>query len=436
MASENKKALIKTRVQELKELIANAKFDKFTIRIMDLSSEFYSGKELENRVILLRARYNKLKKEEGLLKTNEKSEIELYKINRSALSLLDDFEKHFSQKTSVPSPEPNPEKELSSERKISEQEGNLDPSKQELLIEAKDLQLNYQDFNLNIENFHLNSGEIIGVVGKNGSGKTTLLNILAGFIEPEEGSYSFPSLNCQEDWYCIKQQIGYFEQNIKPWYLSLKDTLHFVASIHGADGDSTEKIVDRLLMRLRLEDFKDFEWKALSGGFKRRFELARLLIRKPKILLLDEPLANLDINSKEIFLQDISDFSNSYANPIGVIISSQDIFEVERIADKILLLEDGKVIFFDKKEKYNLNRVSNTFELMGTFEMDKLSNSLLELDKNIEISNRGNIVQIISPVKYSSSHLLSHLLNNKVEISFFRDISKSTMNHFLSNDKT
>src|SRR5690606_10595788 len=105
--------------------------------------------------------------------------------------------------------------------------------------------------------------------------------------------------------------------------------LKFTASHYGIKGEENELIVLMYMIRFGLWKYRNHQWSELSSGYKMRFELARTFLRKPSILLLDEPLANLDVLAQQLILEDLKHLSHSLANPMGIILSSQQLYEVE-----------------------------------------------------------------------------------------------------------
>lgn len=92
-----------------------------------------------------------------------------------------------------------------------------------------------------------------------------------------------------------------------------------------------------------LRPFRKHDWKDLSSGYNMRFELARMLLRKPELLLIDEPLANLDILAQQVILDDFRNIEKSPFRPLGIILSSQQQYEVEKTSDYVIILKNGKL---------------------------------------------------------------------------------------------
>jgi ABC-2 type transport system ATP-binding protein len=275
----------------------------------------------------------------------------------------------------------------------------------------------------------LKAGEITGIVGENGNGKTTLLRILARLLSFDEGvlEYTFDGKEISED-YLIKHHIAYIPQRLEGWQGTLRENLQYAATIHNIVGDENEKIVEFVIHRMGLSNFAHLGWKELSSGYKLRFELAKMLVWSPKILVLDEPLANLDINAQEWILQDFKSMANSIKNPVSVILSSQQLHEVEHVADNIIFLRNGRCDYSGAMHEFMQERDGNVFELSGNFTSKELQ--LLFSEDAVQFSESGITIIVRTDRSIHASHILSQLISNGYTIKYFRDISTSTKQLF------
>ncbi|SFX38416.1 ABC transporter ATP-binding protein [Cytophaga hutchinsonii] len=275
----------------------------------------------------------------------------------------------------------------------------------------------------------LNAGEITGIVGENGNGKTTLLRILARLLSYDEGvlQYQFDGQETTED-YLIKHRIAYIPQRLESWQGTLRENLHYAATIHNIVGEENEKIVEFVIHRMGLSNFAHLGWKELSSGYKLRFELAKMLVWSPRILVLDEPLANLDINAQEWILQDFKSMASSIKNPVSVILSSQQLHEVEHVADNIIFLRNGRCDYSGAMNAFMQERDENVFELSGNF----TSKELQPIFSNhaVQFSESGITIIVRTNTAITAADVLSMLISNGYTIKYFRDISTSTKQLF------
>jgi ABC-2 type transport system ATP-binding protein len=201
-------------------------------------------------------------------------------------------------------------------------------------------------FSLGPISLQLQKGQIIAAVGKNASGKTTLLRICAGDLQPDTGDLEFTNISTSHrDWRSIRSRIAIVPQLPTKWHGPLRQTLNYVASVHSPQKKGLSTQIDWLVNRYDLQDFESKNWDQISGGYRIRFELVRALLCRPDLILLDEPLAYLDIVARRRFLQDISAFARSFEQPIAVLVTSQHLTEIEAIADRIIVLDNGKAVY-------------------------------------------------------------------------------------------
>jgi ABC-2 type transport system ATP-binding protein len=276
----------------------------------------------------------------------------------------------------------------------------------------------------------LRLGEITGVVGENGNGKTTLLRIVAGELMSDGGEISYPVLGLKAgEWYAVKNRIAFIPQRMKRWHGTLIDNLRFHATIHGIKDVENNKQVEYILNRLGLSRFRDLKWSEISSGYRLRFELAKMLMWRPRLLVLDEPLANLDINAQQLLLQDLRYILRSWKHPLAVILSSQALHEIESVADNIVFIKRGQTLYNGSQKDFGSLRSYNDFELSGSFSREQLS-TVIALIPDAKLEDTGTVYHVSVPVEMKTEEFLRLLLENKILISYFRDISTSTRKLF------
>jgi len=282
------------------------------------------------------------------------------------------------------------------------------------------------NFKLEVPNLQLNEGSITGVVGENGNGKTTLLNIVAGNISQKNTSFTYFNKTpiTATDWSAVKDKIAFIPQRIPRWYGSLLQNLQLKAAVEGIPSEEIDNELDKIINFLGLAKFKHLKWSEISTGYRLRFELARILIGKPQLLVLDEPIANLDINAQQQFLADLKKIAQSKDYPIAVILSSQQLHEIETIATQMIFLKDGKSLYNGNLDDFESS--NNTIELLVS-ENDKLIEFLNS--NNYSFDQRGVYYQV-DIKEQSSNYFLKELIDEGIVINYYRDISKSTKKLF------
>ena len=193
------------------------------------------------------------------------------------------------------------------------------------ILKGEKITKNYNGgrFVLGPVNIALKKGDIYGLVGENGNGKTTLLTTLASLNKLTSGVLKYSFSTVPKDNFDVLSKLVYIPQRTAVWYGKVLDNLKFTLVNHGVKGKKNDLLVLMMVARFGLWKYKDLKWSELSSGYKMRFELARTMLRKPEIILLDEPLANLDILAQQIILEDLKMMSKSPINPIAMVFSSQ-----------------------------------------------------------------------------------------------------------------
>lgn len=202
----------------------------------------------------------------------------------------------------------------------------------------------------------LKRGEVVGLLGPNGSGKTTLFNSLAGFLKVDRGRITLDGEDITElpAHKRSKKGISFlFQEHSLFEELSVYDNLRIFLEFFEDSEESIRAHCEELLVEFGLYDKRELPAYALSGGQKRRLEIARALISKPKYLLLDEPFAGLD----PIVVSEIREVILSLKRQnIGVLITDHNIVQTIRMVDRVYIISDGRIIASGKKEEVVSNQ--------------------------------------------------------------------------------
>lgn len=187
----------------------------------------------------------------------------------------------------------------------------------------------------------LNRGEFVALLGPNGAGKTTLFNILTGLVPPDEGAVRILGHSLRERPHVQQANIGIiFQQLTIDLDMTVMQNLQFHARLHGVPRKQRETRILDALATIGLAGEEQRLVRNLSGGNRRRAELARALLHEPKLLLMDEPTAGLDPASRRDLLSRVHALSKE--QDCGVLWSTQLVDEVES-ADKIIILDRGAI---------------------------------------------------------------------------------------------
>lgn len=303
-------------------------------------------------------------------------------------------------------------------------------NKQDALLSAKNIGKTYprSNFKLSDVTFKIHEGEVIGLVGENGNGKTTLLRILAADLSFDQGEIDYGFNKNASDLYNLRTKLTYIPQRTPKWYGSLKDNLKLTASHHGIKGKDNELWVLMMIIRFGLWKYRNMNWSELSSGYKMRFELARTFLRTPKLLLLDEPLANLDIFAQQIILEDLKFLSKSLRNPLAIVLSSQQLYEVEKISDEVIFLKEGTFTSFNETKTNVEQKDDFVFEMETANSREELLQALSGLDlKEIQFNGGTYLIHISNS---NGNDILKRISQHNVNLKYFRDITNSTRRLF------
>lgn len=396
--------MLATRIREVTALATGTDLSLATRRLMDLCDEFPAFHDLRGAAMQLRADYNM---------GRELGAAEMSGASGSALA-----ERCRQLATAI------------GQRSVATTELDHVPAA-EIVFQAQQLTKAFRSgghhFQLGPIDLELRTGRIVGVVGENGNGKTTLLRQIAGLLDHDGGTLAHP--HAGTDPYRIKQTIAWIPQRSIRWQGTLLQNLRFQAAVHGILAPANEDRVLYTLHRLGLTRFKDLTWKQLSSGYKLRFELAKMLVWRPKVLVLDEPIANLDLQAQQLFLQDLKHLAASLRDPVAVILSSQQLHEIEAVADDIIFLKNGKAVYSGAADSFDRDRNSNVFELRGVFQRAQLEQAL-GAGAILHIDDTGLIFRLTTPRTVGPQQVLKAIANADLEVSYFRDISTSTRKLF------
>jgi ABC-2 type transport system ATP-binding protein len=191
-------------------------------------------------------------------------------------------------------------------------------------------------------NFEIAEGEIFGLLGPNGAGKTTTIAMLATQRAPTSGDATLFGHSACKDPYRVRQMIGFAPQEVSLYpALTAAENLQFFGRIYGVKQADLRERTDELLELVGLDAHRDNQVSIFSGGMKRRLNLAVSLVHKPKLILLDEPTAGVDPQSREQILKIIGSLRD---DGNAILYTTHYMEEAERICDRLGILSEGKLV--------------------------------------------------------------------------------------------
>ncbi|HJM68977.1 MAG TPA: ABC transporter ATP-binding protein [Candidatus Babeliales bacterium] len=214
------------------------------------------------------------------------------------------------------------------------------------------------DISLDIER-----GEVLGLLGPNGAGKTTLSNIIATLNPPTSGEILMDGKSIYQDIVQYRNMLGYCPQhpNLNANF-TLRENLEFDGLLFGLSKQEIKDKLDQVVEMFKLEKYLEFNSMQISGGYLRRFGIARALMHNPKFVILDEPTVGLDPHIRRQVWKCIQMLKKE---GITVILTTHYLDEAELLSDRICFLDKGKLLFVDTpqalKEKHGNKSLEDVF---------------------------------------------------------------------------
>ncbi len=210
-------------------------------------------------------------------------------------------------------------------------------------IEIKGLTKSYGDtMALDGVNINIKKGEFFGLLGPNGAGKTTTINILTGLVFHDEGFTKVFGKDTVKNFRFTRSKIGIAAQEFSvDWFFPIEKLLYFQAGYYGINKKDAGPMVNELLERLGLSEKRKSRLRQLSGGMKRRFQLAKALVHNPDIIILDEPTAGVDVELRHDMWKYLKDL---HVKGKTILLTTHYIEEAELLCNNIAIIHKGKIL--------------------------------------------------------------------------------------------
>jgi lipopolysaccharide export system ATP-binding protein len=241
-----------------------------------------------------------------------------------------------------------------------------------MILRAENLVKKYKQRTVvNDVSFHVSQGEIVGLLGPNGAGKTTSFYMIVGLIKPNEGHVFLDDQDITEDPMYRRAQkgIGYLAQEASVFRkLSVEDNIRAILELRKMTKDDLEEKLEELIDEFSLHKVRKSNGDLLSGGERRRTEIARALAADPNFILLDEPFAGVD----PIAVEEIQSIvAKLKLRNIGILITDHNVQETLSITDRAYLLAEGKIMLTGTPAEIADNEMARKYYLGQHFELRK-----------------------------------------------------------------
>jgi len=210
-------------------------------------------------------------------------------------------------------------------------------------IEIDDLRKEYGDVTaLDGVSLTVPEGSFFGLLGPNGAGKTTFINILVGLVRKSGGEARVFGHDIEADYREARNHIGVAPQEFNvDRFFPIREVLEHKAGYHGIPASEARERADEVLKQVGIYEKRDTRFDWLSGGMKRRFLIARALVTRPDLLILDEPTAGVDVQLRHDLWDLITDLNEGGTT---ILLTTHYIEEAERLCDEVAILDSGRVV--------------------------------------------------------------------------------------------
>ena len=263
---------------------------------------------------------------------------------------------------------------------------------------------------LNNLNLEVKEGEIFGLLGPNGAGKTTFLNILAGTVVKNSGSVEVWGYDLDKNPRQVRSSIGIVPQEINlDAFFSPYKLLELQAGLYGIP--KKDRITDTILKLVSLEKQANSYARSLSGGMKRRLLIAKAMVHRPPILVLDEPTAGVDVQLRQNLWNNVKTLNKQ---GVTIILTTHVMYEAQEMCNRIAILNKGNLITLDTTD--NLLNSIKTKKII--FKVNKINTINLENLNGIKFSYKSNneITASYEKKKHKIDEIISKVKNAGMEI--------------------
>ncbi|WP_048151786.1 ATP-binding cassette domain-containing protein [Methanolacinia paynteri] len=263
--------------------------------------------------------------------------------------------------------------------------------------------------------FDIDENEIFGLLGPNGAGKSTTISILATMADATSGKAIVNGHDTADDEDGVRKSIGIvFQDQSLDEELTAWENMDFHGRLYRIPGETRDKRIKELLELVGLYDRKDDLVKTFSGGMRRRLEIARGLLHRPKVLFLDEPTLGLDPQTRNYLWEYIENLNREFG--ISVIITTHYMEEADRLCNRIGIIDRGRIIALDTPENLKNSIGGDLITVKSPDFNEKISGLDQPWIENISCYD-GFFTISLSNAEEHLTAVISALLDNGIEIS-------------------
>jgi ABC-2 type transport system ATP-binding protein len=266
----------------------------------------------------------------------------------------------------------------------------------EVVLETEGLTKRYGDFvAVDCLDLKVRAGEVFGLLGPNGAGKTTTILMLLGLTEPTSGRIRVLGFDPSRQPLSVKARVGYMPDQVGFYdELTARENLAYIARLNAIPRKEISERIDSALGRVRLLDVADKRVGTFSRGMRQRLGLADVLIKRPRLIIMDEPTQGLDPELAREFLSLIRDLKNE---GITILLSSHLLHQVQEICDRVGLFSRGRMVLQGTVPELARNVLGGAYRIhiQADGPATKLHNALQQLPQTVQVRRvDGNCYEV------------------------------------------
>ena len=263
---------------------------------------------------------------------------------------------------------------------------------------------------LNNLNLEVKEGEIFGLLGPNGAGKTTFLNSLAGTVIKNSGSVNVWGYDLDKDPRHVRSSIGIVPQEVNlDAFFSPKKLLELQAGLYGIK--KKDRITNTILKLVSLEQQADSYARSLSGGMKRRLLIAKAMVHRPPILVLDEPTAGVDVQLRQNLWNNVKALNKQ---GVTIILTTHLMYEAEEMCNKIAIINKGNLVKLDTTKNL-LNSIKTKKVIFKVNKVEKINPENLNGIK-FSYNSENEITVLYEKKKHKIDEIINKIRSAGIEI--------------------
>jgi ABC-2 type transport system ATP-binding protein len=228
----------------------------------------------------------------------------------------------------------------------------------------------------------IKKGEFYGLLGPNGAGKSTTINSITSLVKPSNGSIEIFGKNIEEDFRFARSKVGIAHQEVsQDWFFPIEQLLYFQAGFYGILRNDSKERIEYLLNKLGLFKHRSKKMRELSGGMKRRLQIAKALVHDPDIIILDEPTAGVDVELRHdlwSYLQEL------HSEGKTILLTTHYIDEAELLCEKVGIIDKGKLIVEDSVDNLKKMVKNSSIEIQLKDVLERKPLFLNDYEHNID----------------------------------------------------